>query len=312
MPFSHHSHSGQFCEGHAKNSLEDIIQTAIAKKMRVFALSEHMPREEQDFYPEEIEANGTEAALIENEAAYFKEAQRLREKYISEINIPIGFECDWIRPMSLTWIQNSLARFPFDFFIGSVHHVHTIPIDYDIPFYHKAREIAGGTDEKLFADYFDAQFAMLKALKPPVVGHFDLIRLKSDDPERSFKQWPEVWAKILRNLDYVAEYGGILELNSASLRKGMSEPYPKAEICKEFLARNGRFCLSDDSHGVDQVALNYHRVLEFVEQAGISTLHNLEYCSDLSSSSSSFDQRFPHTRLNSVNLADLKQLAFWS
>lgn len=54
MPFSHHSHSGQFCEGHAKNSLEDIIQTAIAKKMRVFALSEHMPREEQDFYPEEV------------------------------------------------------------------------------------------------------------------------------------------------------------------------------------------------------------------------------------------------------------------
>ncbi|OJD23645.1 hypothetical protein ACJ73_04997 [Blastomyces percursus] len=54
MPFSHHSHSGQFCEGHAKNSLEDVIRTAIAKKMSVFALSEHMPREEQDFYPEEV------------------------------------------------------------------------------------------------------------------------------------------------------------------------------------------------------------------------------------------------------------------
>ncbi|OJD12752.1 hypothetical protein AJ78_06691 [Emergomyces pasteurianus Ep9510] len=312
MPFSHHSHSGQFCEGHAKNSLEDVIQTAIAKKMRVFALSEHMPREEQDFYPEEIEANGTEAALIENEAAYFKEAQRLREKYISEINIPIGFEADWIRPTSLTWIQNSLARFPFDFFIGSVHHVHTIPIDYDAPLYHKAREIAGGTDEKLFADYFDAQFAMVKALKPPVIGHFDLIRLKSDDPERSFKQWPAVWEKILRNLDYVSEYGGILELNSASLRKGMTEPYPKAEICKEFLARNGRFCLSDDSHGVDQVAFNYHRVVEFIEQVGIPCLHNLEYCGGLSSSGSNFDQRFPHTRLNSTSLADLKQMAFWS
>ncbi|KLJ08558.1 histidinol-phosphatase (PHP family) [Blastomyces silverae] len=312
MPFSHHSHSGQFCEGHAKNSLEDVIRTAIAKKMRVFALSEHMPREEQDFYPEEIEAGGTEAALIENEAAYFKEAQRLREKYSSEINILIGFECDWIRPSSLTWIHNSLARLPFDFFIGSVHHVHAIPIDYDVPLYQKAREIAGGTDEKLFEDYFDAQLAMLKALNPPVVGHFDLIRLKSDDPERSFKQWPAVWEKILRNLDYVASYGGILELNSASLRKGMSEPYPNAEICKEFLARNGRFCMSDDSHGIDQVAFNYHRVLEFVEQVGISTLHYLEHCGELPSSSDSFDRRFPHTRLNSISLADLKQLAFWS
>ena len=50
--------------------------------------------------------------------------------------------------------------------------------------------------------------------------------------ERSFTTWPGVWSKILRNLDFIASYGGMLELNSAALRKGMTEPYPKAEICK--------------------------------------------------------------------------------
>lgn len=54
MPFSHHSHSGQFCPGHAKDSLEEVIQTAIEKKMQVFCLTEHMPRHEVDFYPEEV------------------------------------------------------------------------------------------------------------------------------------------------------------------------------------------------------------------------------------------------------------------
>lgn len=54
MPFSHHSHSGQFCPGHAQDMLEEVIQTAIAQKMRVFALTEHMPRAEEDFYPEEV------------------------------------------------------------------------------------------------------------------------------------------------------------------------------------------------------------------------------------------------------------------
>ena len=54
MPFSHHSHSGQFCQGHAKDSLEHVIQTAIAKKMQTFCLTEHMPREKIDFYPEEV------------------------------------------------------------------------------------------------------------------------------------------------------------------------------------------------------------------------------------------------------------------
>lgn len=54
MPFSHHSHSGQFCPGHAKNSLEEVIQTAIAQKMQVFCLTEHMPRDKEDLYPEEV------------------------------------------------------------------------------------------------------------------------------------------------------------------------------------------------------------------------------------------------------------------
>lgn len=110
--------------------------------------------------------------------------------------------------------------------------MHTVPIDYDRPMYEEAREKAGGTDERLFEDYFDAQLDMLEQLKPLVVGHFDLIRLKSDDMERSFTTWPGVWNKILRNLDFIASYGGMLELNSAALRKGMTEPYPKAEICK--------------------------------------------------------------------------------
>ena len=55
MPFSHHSHSGQFC-GHAQDNLENIVQTAIANHFEVFALTEHMPREERDFYPEEVDS----------------------------------------------------------------------------------------------------------------------------------------------------------------------------------------------------------------------------------------------------------------
>jgi histidinol-phosphatase (PHP family) len=232
MPFSHHSHSGQFCEGHAENSLEEIIQVAIAKRMQVFALTEHMPRHDEDAYPEEIEAGSSLEKQSQNEANYFKEAIRLREKYKTQINIPIGFECDWIRPASLDLIQESLRKYPFDFFVGSVHHVHTIPIDYSDELYHEARDVAGGADEQLFEDYFDAQFDMLKALKPPVVGHFDLIRLKSNNPNQSFQPMPGVWEKVLRNLTFVALYGGILELNTASLRKGLAEPYPQVDICK--------------------------------------------------------------------------------
>lgn len=152
--------------------------------------------------------------------------------YASEIKLLVGMEIDWIRPSSLDVIQGLLKEYAFDLFVGSLHHVHTIPIDYDKKMYFEARKKSGGTDEKLAEDYYDLQYEMLKDLKPPVVGHFDLVRLLSDDPEASSVQWTGVWQKILRNLDFIVDYGGLVELNSAGLRKGMSEPYPKAEICK--------------------------------------------------------------------------------
>jgi histidinol-phosphatase (PHP family) len=232
MPFSHHSHSGQFCPGHAVDTLDDVIQTAISKQLRVFGLSEHMPRHEVDFYPEERNTGATLQGHFDNEAAYFAEASRLRDKYKDRIELPIGFESDWIRPESRELIERSIKAHSFDFFVGSVHHVHTIPIDYDQAMYDAARHKSGGSDEQLFEDYFDAQLDMLQAVKPPVVGHFDLIRLKSANPNGSFREMTGVWQRILRNLDMVASYGGILEINTAALRKGMTEPYPKQEICQ--------------------------------------------------------------------------------
>ena len=232
MPFSHHSHSGQFCPGHASNTLEEMIQAAIAKRMEVFALTEHMPRHDQDRYPEEIEMGLRYDMSEVSHRLYFTEAKRLREIFRSQIRIVIGFESEWIRPESLDLINLSLEGNNVDFFVGSVHHVHTKPIDFDQEGYEAARGIAGGSDQQLFRDYFDAQFAMLQATKPPVVGHFDLIRLKSDGPERSFQMWQDVWERIQRNLKFVVSYGGLLEINFAGLRKGMSEPYPKDEIAQ--------------------------------------------------------------------------------
>ena len=139
---------------------------------------------------------------------------------------------DWLRPSSAQFIEELLQTYRMDLFIGSVHHVHGIPIDYNREMYLAARDKAGGTDQDLFADYFDLQLDMLKRIKPPVVGHFDLIRLLSDDKDASFAANGKVWKKILRNIDYIVEYGGLIEINSAALRKGMKEPYPKAEICK--------------------------------------------------------------------------------
>ncbi|KAL9123473.1 MAG: hypothetical protein Q9217_007087 [Psora testacea] len=332
MPFSHHSHSGQFC-GHATNTLEEMVQTAIAQKMEVYCLTEHMPREAQDLYPEEIEETHTwldgdddrpPAMSLVKEAAvvglarlfegYYKEATRLREKYGGQITILIGMEIDWIRPSSREWIQALLDRYPFDLFVGSVHHVHGIPIDYHNALYREAREKSGGTDEKLYEEYFDLQFEMLKALKPPVVGHFDLIRLKSDAPDASMEKGQSedeclVWQKILRNLDCIRDYGGIIEINSAALRKGLGEPYPNAEICREIIARGIQVTLSDDAHGVDQIGTNYAKALAFAEETGFDSLVCL---GPVDTPGEEDPSRFAATKTQQIGFGELKKHRYFS
>lgn len=113
-----------------------------------------------------------------------------------------------------------------DYFLGSIHHVNAIPIDYDAAYYRKAVDSAGGTEEKFYERYYDQQFEMLQALKPRIVGHFDLCRLLSEEPGRDIRAWKAVWDKIVRNLQFVASYGGWLECNTSALRKGLAEPYP--------------------------------------------------------------------------------------
>ncbi|ESZ97693.1 putative histidinol-phosphatase [Sclerotinia borealis F-4128] len=277
MAFSMHSHSGQFCPGHAKDTLEQVIQTAISRGMQTFALTEHMPRNSNsDLYPEEVEAGDDVSILIPRHEAYLMEAIRLRKKYQNELNILIGFEGEWIRSDYGPLIQHLASNPTIDFFIGSIHHVNEVPIDYDAAWYAKAVEKSGGSEEKLYADYYEQQYEMLCALKPKVVGHFDLIRLLSEKPDRHLKEWKRIWGMVLRNLGEVVRYGGLLEINTSALRKGLKEPYPGRQICEAYINLGGKFTMSDDSHGIGHVGTNFVRAIEYLESLGIKEVFTFE------------------------------------
>ena len=220
----------------------------------------------------------TLAEQITTFAAYYREATRLRSLYADRITLLVGFETEWIHDgNSLPLITSLLLQYSFDMFVGSIHHVRGIPIDFSRADYERARAMVGGTDASIAVAYLDEQLEMLEALRPPIVGHFDLIRLLSDDPNRSLRELgDEVWRRVERNVRIIIEYGGVVELNSAAIRKGMKEPYPGRDICEMILSLGGRFALSDDSHGVEQVGQNFDKVLDFAAQVGIERLHYLD------------------------------------
>lgn len=319
---SHHSHSGQYIS-HGSDKLDDIIEKAISMNFKIFCLTEHMPRYSNNLlYPEEIEKNYEINNLIDNFNNYFNHANLIQSKINNDnsnrTKILIGFEveggCGDDHLQKALELKKSKK---VDLIVGSVHHVNSIDIDFDRPNWLKA--LANTTENnsirQFFYNYFKIQQKMLITLKPEVVGHFDLIRLflSDDDKDEDGElikdinielKWPEVWQIINENIDLIISSNSLIELNSSAIRKGWNSPYPKLDIAKLILQKGGKFCLSDDSHGLKQIGLNYLKVLNYcINDLKLDTLYYWDLNYDNNGNKLPF--------INSISLDDAKLDPFW-
>ncbi|CBQ74001.1 related to HIS2-histidinol-phosphatase [Sporisorium reilianum SRZ2] len=291
MPHSHHSHSGQFCS-HAKDSLAAVLHRAHALGFTHFHLSEHMPRQHHsELYPEELEASITPQKLRDTFEAYLMEARRLQIEYAAKhMQVLVGCETENITsPESLDYLTEVLGsdagtkpevvgKGVVDYIVGSLHHTHAIPIDFDRETFDRSvasfdSSSSADAHVQLIDQYLDDQLEVLQRLKPEVVGHFDLFRLFT--PQLELRE-PHIWAKVQRNVRFAVEYGALFECNAAAFRKGWSTSYPAQDVLHLILSLHGRLCLSDDSHGVHAVALNYLRLRQYLVDAGVETIWYLE------------------------------------
>ncbi|KAF8932561.1 histidinolphosphatase [Haplosporangium gracile] len=316
--FSFHSHSGQFCM-HAKGTLEQVVQSAIDRRFTIYGLSEHMPRYNPDqLYPEESHLTVQDLENMYDQ--FLQEAVRLQSKYQDQICLLIGLETEHFSRDSIGLVRtlrqphrqyqlrpsqdNSTAATAtavglpqVQYIVGSLHHVHGVPLDFSQELYLKALETVGkGSWETLFREYFDAQYEMLQGLEPEVVGHLDLVRIffgaikgchhhshghghdhvVDAQALNQNRLTEELWTLVKRNVDFVIGYGGLFELNSRAWKKGLADAYPQRDILEYILSKNGRVTLSDDSHGPDDVGMFYNPELkQYLHQMKIDQVYYL-------------------------------------
>ncbi|QPG72756.1 hypothetical protein FOA43_000057 [Brettanomyces nanus] len=316
MVFSHHSHSGQYVS-HAVNTLDEVVSRAKEMNFRTFCLTEHCPRYSRDLlYPEESEISleGL-SATFDRYVTHAKKIQRqVNSDKTNRLKILVGFESEGgIDSSHLEKYQELRAKYHMDIVLGSVHYIDRIPIDFDRENWLRAKSHYKSFHD-FFLAYFNCQYEVISKLKPEVVSHFDLIRLFQDEDNDTCeitgkplkdinlaKDWPQVWYSIGRNIELINQQGALIELNSAAIRKGWNSPYPKRDIVQYALSKGARFCLSDDSHGIKQVGLNYHKVLSYIVSLG-SQIEYI-YFWDLDDSGASF--------VNKETVADLSKDSFW-
>ena len=71
----------------------------------------------------------------------------------------------------------------------------------------------------------------------------------------------------------------------------------------------GHFTLSDDSHGVEQVGLNYKRVLDAIHKAGITEIMCIAPKADADVSEA--EPRSPSVSWTSISVTELQAHGFW-
>ena len=255
----HGGHSGEFC-CHAMDSLEENVVAYIEQGFEWVGITEHVPPVDDRFrYPEEIKAGLNARQLYDRFERYIAACRRLQKKYIQTIQLYVGFETE-ASSGSIPFIHDLARLFEPDYIVGSVHHVDDIGFDYSADWY--ARAVAAtGSLEALYCRYFDAQYQFLSAVRPKVVGHFDLIRIFDPSYEATFAL-PSVQNRVRRNLELVHSMDMIMDVNVRAITKGAAEPYPTRTILRQAIEMGISVEPGDDSHGVDTVGLNIDRAVE--------------------------------------------------
>lgn len=157
-----------------------------------------------------------------------------------------------------------------DYVVGSVHHVGGECVDFSKQDYERIASRFGGLAQ-MYAAYFDAQFEMMQAIKPEVVGHFDLVRLHDPDYLQTLTH-RDVWDRVLRNLEWMAKAGSVLDVNARALLKGQPEPYACAPILDAAARFGVGVAYGDDAHGVADVDCEFARVQELVTRRRMNGL----------------------------------------
>ncbi len=264
----HGGHSGEFCL-HARDSLEEVVRAYIAKGFLWVGISEHLPPPRDGFiYPEERVAGLSVADLERRFATYLTVGRALQQRFREQIDLYLGAETEAC-PGAVPYTLALIARHRLDYLVGSVHHVAGYGFDL-APEAYRAAVVALRGEEQLYCAYFDRQLELIEALRPAVVGHFDLVRLFDPDyPSRL--ALPSVWSRIERNLSRIRALDLILDFNVRALHKGAAEPY----ISRPILARARELGIAvvpgDDSHSVQTVGAHIDTGIAILKEMGFDT-----------------------------------------
>ncbi len=235
-----HVHSDNSKDG--TDSINDICREAVKKNFKYICFTEHLDLGKI--------SGGTG---FFNFKAFSKEIDRARNAFGGELTVLKGAEVG--EPHLYRAEFEKILKLDFDMILGSVHWI--------------GNHFAGENDlELLYSKDQIFEMYYIELLKAVESGGFDAVA-HFDFPKRYLgkTQTPGIVEEILR---IMIKNGIALELNTSSMRKGLEEPLPGAEILDKYANSGGRMITTgSDAHNLAEIGSKFNFLETLLDKNGI-------------------------------------------
>jgi histidinol-phosphatase (PHP family) len=254
IPYDYHMHSKFSSDSYA--SVRAMCESAIKKGIPEIGLTEHY-----DLHPREL-------PVFYRPEAWWDEIERVRKIFDGQLVLRAGVEIG--EPHRFPdEVRTLIDRYPYDFVIGSLHHVGN-----DFMFDNKVLERKGV--DGIMQSYFLELGEMTRAPQFDILGHFDVpvrngkLIWGSYDPCR----YEALIRVVLQNC---IDHGIALDVNSGGLRRPANNLMPDLLILRWYQEMGGeRLTLGSDAHAPDDISLHLDQALKFIRESGFKFLTRYE------------------------------------
>lgn len=233
-----HIHTHHSCD--SRVTMEEYCNEALARGVHTVCFTDHL-----DFNPAD------EGYRYYQTDKFFDEFERVRDKYSGRLFILCGIE--FAEPHIYRKEFEQYCRLPYDFILGSIHFwirdmFPSRLIKSDIPV------------ETVFENYWEEVYKAVSFSGFDAMAHFDF-------PKRYFKNC--IWSKdqIEDIFKQMVKNDIALEINTSSLRKGLSESMPDKELLEIYKKVGGvKVTIGADTHKTRDLAADYDHAAALVEE----------------------------------------------
>lgn len=241
--------------GHASGSPAVYVETARAAGLLALGVADHLP-----LLPHHDPELSMEICEL---GEYVAEVRQLKEAYPGFV--VLGIEADY-RPDTVSDVRSLLRSQPFDYVIGSVHHLGEWGFD-------DPRQIDGYDSrdiDDVWVDYLELVGEAAESGLFTILGHLDLVKKFGYRPSRTLD------VELNRVVERIAAAGVVIEINTAGLHRPALEAYPSPDILRRLRAAGVAITFGSDAHRPEEVGRDFAHAVEVARTAGYEEFAFLE------------------------------------